>query len=338
MQASQSILEPQLEICDAHHHLWDIATSEPSAVLKTMPRTRYLLPEILGDIAQGHNITSTIYVEARAFYTADSPPLRQSIGETEFANGVSAMSASGRYGPARVAAGIVARVDLTAGPEVDSLLEAHVRAGGGRVKGIRQTAAFDPSEAIPRNPSSPAAELYRSAAFRSGFARLARFGLSFDAWVFHPQLGDVIDLARRFPGQRIALDHLGTPLGLGPYAGRAAEVFADWKRSICELARCENVFCKLGGLGYTYGGFEFPRRSEPAGPQEIASAWKPFIETAIEAFGAQRCMFESNFPADGISCSYRTLWNTFKLLAADASASERGRLFCGTATHFYGLT
>jgi predicted TIM-barrel fold metal-dependent hydrolase len=247
------------------------------------------------------------------------------------------MSASGRYGSARVAAGIVARVDLTAGPEVDDLLEAHLRAGGGRVKGIRQTAAFDPSDAIPRNPSAPPAHLYLSAAFRSGFARLARFGLSFDAWVFHPQLAEVIDLARSFPEQPIALDHLGTPLGLGPYAGRPAEVFADWERSIRELACCENVFIKLGGLGYTFGGFDFPHRAQPAQVAQIASAWRPYIETCIDAFGSRRCMFESNFPADGISCSYRTLWNTFKQLTAGASVTERERLFCGTAKYFYRL-
>lgn len=320
----EEILDPDLPICDPHHHLWDF------------PNARYLLDELLADTGSGHRIESTVFVECTAFYRAGVPPQQAFVGETEFVNGVAAMSASGRYGETRACAGIVGRADL-AGPDVDAALAAHVRAGNGRFRGIRHAGAWDASPDIREAHTHPPQGLYASPAFRAGFAKLKDHGLSFDAWQFHPQLAEVTDLARAFPETTIILDHVGGPLGIGPYAGRLDKVFAAWKRDIQELAREPNVVVKLGGLGMATCGFGFHHREVLPSSAELADAWRPWIETCIEAFGPARGMFESNYPVDGVSCSYATLWNALKRVAAGASADERRLLFRDTARRIYRL-
>jgi predicted TIM-barrel fold metal-dependent hydrolase len=321
----EEILEPGLAICDPHHHLWDFPTS------------RYLLPELLADLTSGHDIESTVFVECGSFYRAAGPEPMSYVGETEFVGGQAAMAASGRYGPVLACEGIVGRADLGQGASVVEVLEAHVRVGAGRFKGIRHAGAYDPSPDIRRGHTNPPPGLYGLPAFREGFARLGELGLSFEAWQYHPQIGEVAALADAFPDTSIVLNHVGGPLGIGPYAGKREAVFAGWRAAILDLARRPNVFVKLGGLGMPICGFGFHRRDPRPGSAELADAWRPYVETCIEAFGPERGMFESNFPVDGASCDYATLWNALKRIAAGASADEKALLFKRTARRFYRL-
>jgi L-fuconolactonase len=323
----EEILEPELAIVDPHHHLWDF------------PAHRYLLPDLLADTGSGHKIESTVFIECTACYRADGPSELRPLGETEFVNGIAAMSASGAYGPTRVAAGIVGLVDLTIGARAEEVLRAHMAAAGPRFKGIRHAAAWeDKAPEIHNSHTNPPPHLYRDhAGFREGFAALGRLGLSFDAWLYHPQLGDLVALARAFPQQPIVLNHLGGPLGLGWYADRREEILSLWRGDLRLLAGCDNVCVKLGGLGMRINGFRFHHRPRPPSSADLADAWRPYIECAIEAFGPRRCMFESNFPVDKISGSYASYWNAFKRLAAGASAEDKAALFRDTAKRFYRL-
>jgi predicted TIM-barrel fold metal-dependent hydrolase len=339
----EPILEPELPIVDPHHHLWDRRTYASPAVAEHPFMTaiadarRYLLDELMADTGSGHNIVATVFVECGAFYKADGPIDRRPVGETEFVNGVAAMSASGLYGDLRACAGIVGKADLTLGDGVVEVLEAHVAAGGGRFRGIRNSASFDADEEVLGPLNRVEAGLYGRDDFRAGFKRLAPMGLSFDAWLLEPQLADVIDLARAFPDTAIVLDHVGTPLGRASYEGRLPERFEGWRANIRELAKSSNVTVKLGGLAMAFCNFP-SFLAEPRAPSEqLAQEWRPYIETCIEAFGPQRCMFESNFPVDLGSCSYATLWNAFKRIAADYSADEKTALFSGTAAKVYRL-
>jgi len=324
-QAVEPILDPTLPIVDPHHHLWD------------MPHHRYLLPELLADTGSGHHVVATVFVDCMAFYRADGPDELKPVGETEFANGVAAMAASGRFGPTRACAGIVSHADLTRGAAVRAVLEAHIHAGNGRFRGIRHAGGWDASPEIRNSHTRPPQGLYGQADFRAGFAQLAPLGLSFEAWQYHPQLADVTALAQAFPDTSIVLNHCGGPLGVGPYAGRGDEIFAHWKRDLLALARCPNVSVKVGGLGMRISPSDFHARPAAPTSQQLADGWKPWVETCIEAFGAQRCMFESNFPVDKISTGYAVLWNAFKRLAAGASADDKTALFSGTASRVYRL-
>jgi predicted TIM-barrel fold metal-dependent hydrolase len=341
----EAILEPDLPIIDPHHHLWDrtalakAADGPPrhpfEAVIRNVPR--YLLEELLADMGSGHNLIGTVYVECGAMYRADAPKAFRPVGETEFANGVAAITASDTYGPVRVNAGIVGHVDLNIGAQAREVLQAHITAGGGRFRGIRHGGSHDPDAAVLGPLSHGPAGLYRRPEFREGFAQLAPLGLSFDAWVLEPQLGDVIDLARAFPDTQIILDHVGTPLGIGRHAGRREERFGAWRDNIRELARSANVAVKVGGLAMPFTGFPSFMSDPPSPPAQLAAEWKPYVETCVEAFGADRCMFESNFPVDGGTCAYDVLWNAFKLLAKGCSGGEKADLFAGTARRIYRL-
>ena len=246
------------------------------------------------------------------------------------------MSASGGYGSQRLCAGIVGRADLSLGTAVRPVLEAQIAAGGGRLKGIRYAAAWD---ADPRIHSSYAAHqgLLAEPDVRAGLRELAALGLSFDAWLYHPQIDDVAGVADAIPDLPIILDHVGAPLGIFSYADRRAEVFGQWRRSIVELARRPNVLVKLGGLGMRLGGFGFHDAERPPSSEALAEAWRPYVMTCIEAFGARRCMFESNFPVDSISGGYGLMWNAFKRLAAGASDEDKRCLFARTAREVYRL-
>jgi predicted TIM-barrel fold metal-dependent hydrolase len=321
----EPILEPELPIVDPHHHLWERKTH------------RYLLPELLADTGSGHNVVATVFVECVAMYRPDAPPEMRSLGETEFVNGTAAMSASGIYGPTRACAGIVGFADLTRGEWARPVLEAHVRVGGGRFRGIRHAAGWDASPDVGKSHTNPPQGLYRDATFRQGFAQLAPLNLSFDAWLYHPQLGDLASLARAFPSTAIVVDHVGGPIGVGPYKGKTDETYALWLAGITELAACSNVTMKLGGLGMRMGVFDFHSRAAPPSSEQLAQAWQPWIDPCIEAFGPRRCMFESNFPVDGVTTSYAVLWNAFKRLAGSASATDKDALFSETAKRVYRL-
>jgi L-fuconolactonase len=328
---AEDIIDPALPICDPHHHLWD------------RQGQRYLLDELLADIGatdvhgQRHNVRCTVFVECASMYRAGGPVPLQPVGETEFVQGIAAMSASGGYGETRVAAGIVAFADLRLGAAVRDVLEAHCGAAHSRLRGIRHAAGWHASPQIRNSHSNPPQGLLRDASFREGFAQLARFNLSFDAWLFHAQIAELTELARANPDTPIILDHFGGPLGIGPYAGQADTVHADWKRAIDDLATCPNVVAKLGGINMPMNGFDWHKREQQPSSQQLADATAHFYLHTIERFGPQRCMFESNFPVDKVSCSYAVLWNSFKRLAAGFSADEKAALFHDTAVRVYRL-
>ncbi len=321
----ETVLEPELPIVDPHHHLWERAG------------WNYMLDDLLVDTGSGHNIVGTVFVQCRSMHRADGPEAFRPVGETEFVNGVAAMSASGGYGPARICAGIVGHADLRNGAATDAVLEAHIRAGGGRFRGIRHITAWDGDPELMNPAYAPPPGLMFDAAFRQGFACLAPLNLTFDAWLYHPQIGDVAALARAFPNTGICLNHIGGPLAIGSYAGKRAAVFAQWSAAIRDLAGCPNVAVKLGGMAMRINGWDFHERADPPSSVDLAAAWKPYVDVCIEAFGASRCMFESNFPVDKGSYGYQAFWNACKILAKGASASEKADLFCGTASRFYRL-
>ena len=324
-QWREPVLEPDLPIVDAHHHLFD------------RPGWRYLFDDLLEDLSCGHRVFATVYLQCGEHYRTEGPQPLRPVGETEFVERAAAASATGRLGPARACAAIVGYADLTLGAGVDEVLEAHLAASPTRFRGIRHGTSADPDPAFARQGPRPPPGLMGQADFRAGFARLAPRGLSFDAWLYHPQLPELIDLARAFPDSTIVLDHVGAPLGIGGYAGRRDEVYARWRASIRQLAGCGNVVVKLGGLGMRLFGFGFHEGAMPPDSGQLAAAWRPYVETCIEAFGPDRCMFESNFPVDQLSCSYGVLWNAFKRIASGFTAAEKASLFSGTATRVYRL-
>ncbi|MCW2241420.1 amidohydrolase family protein [Azospirillum canadense] len=322
---SEPVLEPELAIIDPHHHLWD------------RPGARYLLPELLEDTSAGHRILATVFIQCQAMYRRTGPEALRPVGETEFINGIAAMAASGTYGPTLACAGIVGHADLRLGDAVEEVLLAHIRAGGDRFRGIRHITAWDADLSLlnPRSVALP--RLMEDRAFRAGFARLGRLGLSFDAWILHPQIGELAALADSAPETQVILDHAGGPVGRGAYAGRREAIFPTWAASIRELAKRDNVVVKLGGMTMRVNGFGFEQRPAPPNSEEVAAAWRPYVETCIEAFGADRCMFESNFPVDKGSQSYVVMWNACKRLARGASDDEKAALFRETARRVYRL-
>ncbi len=327
----EDVLEPELAICDPHHHLWDrLATAGA-------PPNRYLLDELLADTGSGHNVVSTVFVECLSMYRADGPAELRPIGETEFVQGVAAMSASGTYGATRATAGIVSFADLSRGEAARQVLEAHIAASPNRFRGIRHATAWHASPEIRNSHVGSPDGLLGDATFRRGFAQLAPLGLSFDAWLYHTQIPELTSLARAFPETAIVLDHFGGPLGIGPYAGKGDDVFAEWRKNIDELATCPNVHVKIGGLAMPVNGFDWHKHERPPTSEELAAATARYYLHTIDRFGPNRCMFESNFPVDRVSCSYQVLWNSFKRIASGFSAAEKAELFHGTATRFYRL-
>ncbi|KQS95477.1 amidohydrolase family protein [Rhizobium sp. Leaf386] len=327
----EEALDPAQKIIDAHHHLFD------------RPGWRYLLDDLLLDIGNGHDIRATVYVQGRAMLRTDGPEITRPVGETEFANGVAAMSASGRYGDVRVCAGIVGFADLFLGNAVRPVLEAHLGAAGaygddpGRFRGIRHIAVWDPDPAMVNPAYQPTEDMLDSDAFRAGFSHLAPLGLSFDAWLLFHQIPRLVRLARAFPETKIVLDHCGGIAGIGAYAGKQDEVFSVWTSGISDLAKCQNVMVKLGGLGLGLSGFGLEHQPVAPSSAQLAETWRPYIETVVGAFGTDRCMFESNFPMDKGSYGYTNGWNAMKRLAGNFSQDEKDDLFWRSAARFYRL-
>lgn len=331
-------LEPELQICDPHHHLWDYPDNLPEDRIRKSHRhaRHYMLKELLEDVSGGHNILQTVFIECGSMYRKDGPLEMRPIGQTEFVQGIAAQAASGQYGKTLVAAGIVGFADLTLGSAVAPVLEAHVEASPNRFRGIRYTCTWDASTAIDSRVDTP--KLLSEPKFREGFACLEKYNLSFDSWLYHTQLLELADLAKAFPRTMIILNHVGGPLGIGPYAGKREEVFQLWKRGIAALAVCPNVLVKLGGLGMPLNGFGWHERPTPPGSAEIAQTLAPYYNYCIEKFGVNRCMFESNFPVDRVSYSYTVIWNAFKRIVKGFSPSEKAALFHDTAAKVYRLT
>ena len=314
-------LEPDLAICDPHHHLW------------RRPNNPYLRDDFLRDASGGHRIVSSVAVECGAMYREGGAPELQPVGETEFLEGIASENARADNDTA-VAAGIVAYADLSLGDGVAGVLEAHREASPTRLRGIRYSTMWDASDSFR---SVPRPSLLRDNAVRKGFACLQPLGLSFDAWLYHPQIAELVELARAFPDVPIILDHIGGPLGLGPYEGRRDEVFQAWSADVTALSSCPNVVLKLGGVGSLRSGYDWHQRTPNPGSAELAEAMRPYFEFCIDKFGAGRCMFESNFPVDRISYSYASVWNAFKLMAQGYSDAERDALFHDTAARVYRL-
>ena len=322
-QLREEVIEPELPIVDPHHHLWSRAGNV------------YLLPELIADLSSGHNIRATVFEECGSMYRADGLEELRSLGETEFVTGVAAMSASGGFGPARACAAMVGNVNLLLGSRVEPIFEAHRVASGGRFHAIRFSTAWNADERVHKTVPRPG--MLADPHFREGFQYLARFGLAFDAWVYHPQLGEVAALAAAFPDTPIVLNHFGSPILGGPNTGRVTEVFDEWRAGMTALARHANVHVKLGALPVRRSGTARGTSAPPLSSEEIAAAWRPFFEVCVEQFGARRCMFESNFPVQKRWCSYAVFWNACKRLAADASSDEKSALFSGTAARVYRL-
>ncbi|TMM49789.1 amidohydrolase family protein [Qipengyuania marisflavi] len=342
--ASEAILEPDLPIIDPHHHLWDLRAVVPAFpephhpfVAALAGAAHYTFDALHADTHSGHNVIGTVFMECGAFYNASRGEALKSVGEVEFVNGVAAQGASGLYGKYRPCAGIVGHADLTLGDAVKPVVEALLAAGGGRFRGIRHSAAWDADREVLGPPFHAPQGLLGSAAFREGFAAYGEHGLTFDAWVLEPQLGDVLDLARAFPDQSIVLDHCGTPLGIASYHGKLHDNFDRWRRAIHDLAECPNVCVKLGGLAMPFCGMPDDGPAKGQSSEHLAGLWRPYIETCIEAFGPDRAMFESNYPVDRWGASYPVLWNTFKRLTSGASAGDKHALFAGTAARIYGI-
>lgn len=319
----EAVLDPDLPIVDTHHHLWHRTDQ------------RYLLDEYLEDMASGHNVVASVFVQCHAMYRAEGPEELKPVGETEFVAGIAAMSESGRYGPAKVAAGIVGFADLALGDRIDAVLEAHIRAGGGRFKGIRHSAAWDADPEIGNGCPTPG--LYSRPEVGRGLDRLTAHGLSLDAWVFHTQLDEVLALARAHPNANIILGHCGGPLGYGPYGGRKDEVRAHWLSRMTEIAKCPNVSVKLGGMMMRLAAYDYGALAVPPTSRQLADWWRPYVEPCIELFGPGRCMAESNFPVDKMGIGWVGMWNALKRIAAGASEAEKTAVFSGTARRVYRL-
>jgi len=323
---AEEVIDPGLPIVDAHHHLQEDS------------KGRYLFHESVADMATGHNFIATVHVQARSMMRAEGPAHLRDIGETEFARGIAAMAATGLYGGVRVCEGIVGYADFQLDPGlVGGILDAHEEAAGGRFRGIRQIAPWVDGELAKSMPLNAPEGLLRDAAFQRGFAVLAKRNLSFDAWLFHPQLGDVAALADAFPDTTIILNHMGGRLGIGHYATQFDDVWVAWRASLRELARRPNILVKIGGLGMLYGGFDFHTRPAAPTSELLAKAWGPFMREAIDTFGPSRAMMESNFPVDNQTASFPVIWNALKRTTRNYSASERAMMFHGTAQRAYRL-
>lgn len=321
-QTIEDILEPELPICDAHHHLWDFKDS------------RYLVDEFCADFA-GHNVTKSVYVECVSQYNKDGPETLRPVGETSFVEGITAHCQDDEGLPS-VAAGIISFADLTLGAAADGVLEAHSQASS-RFRGIRHASAWDANEKVHNAHTKPIENLLGDATFREGFACLEKRNLTFDAWLYFPQIPELTDLARAFPETQIILNHVGAPICVGPYADKRDEIYAIWKDHMRELATCENVAVKLGGMTMNLAGFGWNKLDKPASSTTLAKAMAPYYHHCIELFGPERSMFESNFPVDSTGASYAILWNAFKRVSEQYSPRERAALFHDTATRIYSL-
>jgi len=327
---SEPTVEPELPICDPHHHFWDMRTER-------VPYQRYLLHELAADIHSGHNVRSTVFIEARAMYRAGGPEEMRPVGEVEFVQGLAAASASGLYGPGRAAAAIVGHANLNLGERVALVLDALQAASLNRFRGIRHSVTWDPHPEVENTAAHRIEKQLASDQFRTGARVLARRGLSLEGWLYFPQLPELADFAKAVPDLTIILNHVGGLMRVGPYANRDNEVLATWRSGIAAVAACPNVYIKLGGLGMPRTGFDWHIRSKPIGSEELAASMAPLLTYCIEQFGPNRCMFESNFPVDKVSFSYNVMYNAFKRLSKGYSAAERAAMFHDTAARVYRI-
>ena len=319
----EEIIDPDRRIIDPHHHLWQRYDAT------------YLVPELWADTGAGHKVEKTIYVQCRSKYRKDGPEHLRCLGETEFVAGQAKQSA-GHTGKAEICA-IIPFADLRLGEEVTEVIEAHEELALGRFRGIRHALAHSlhPEAMFIVGPSEK--DLYLNDNFRSGVRLLGKLGLTYESWHYHYQNIEFAEVARSAPDTQMILDHFGTPLGVGPYESRREEIFEQWKKDIAELARCENVVAKLGGLAMPDNGFGWDKRESPPTSDEFVEAQRRYYLHTIECFGPDRCMFESNFPVDRRSLSYSVLYNGLKKIADEFSDDEKDAMFWRTAERIYRI-
>ena len=327
---TEDALEPDIPICDPHHHFWDYRTER-------IPFQRYLLHELADDVNGGHNVRSTVFVEARSMYRPSGPEELRPVGEVEFVQGLAAASDNGLYGPCKAAAAIVGHANLNLGGNVRPVLEALQAASPNRFRGIRHSVTWDPNPELENTAAHKAEGQMSSDNFRAGARVLADMGMTLEGWMFFPQMHELADFAKAVPNLTIILNHIGGLIREGPYAGRDDEVIDAWRKGISAAASCPNVVVKLGGIGMPRTGFDWHTRTKPIGSEELANDMKPFIDHCIDQFGPNRCMFESNFPVDKVSYSYTVMYNAFKRLTTQYSASERADMFHDVAARVYGI-
>ena len=324
----ESSLEPDLPICDPHHHFWDFRAAR-------IPYQRYLLHELAADITSGHNVRSTVFVEARSMYRAYGPEEMRPVGEVEFVQGLAAASANGLYGPGRAAATIIGHANLNLGDQVEPVLQALQAASPNRFRGIRHSVTWDAE--VANTAAHNAQGQLGADNFRAGARLLAKMGLSLEGWLYFRQLTELADFAKAVPDLTIILNHVGGLIREGIYANRDDEILPIWRSGIAAVAACPNVVIKLGGMGMPANGFDWHTRTQPIGSEELAESMAPFMNYCIEQFGPERCMFESNFPVDKVSYSYNIMYNAFKRLSKDYSATERAAMFHDTAARVYKI-
>ncbi len=324
----ETILDPDLPIIDAHHHLF------------LRPTLRYLLDDYLADINAGHRIVASVFVETQAFARIDGEELMRPLGEVEFANGIAAMAASGSFGKAQVCAAIIGYADMRRGDDVARLLDRCQQTAPERFRGVRQITLEHSSESPwAYTPKRPPVGVLQDPQFRAAFRHLGPRGLIFDAAVFDHQLSDIASIADSFPETLITLNHAGMAMGMDAHGDAARkELFTLWRERLSEVARRPNIYCKIGGFGLPFWGFGFEQREDPIGHRELADCWRPWVETTVEIFGTERCMAESNYPPDGRSCGYVPLWNALKLIVSGATHNEKLNLFCNTAAKVHQIS
>ncbi len=330
-QTIEDILEPDLPICDPHHHLWDRRISR-------VPYQRYLLDELLEDVGSGHNVRSTVFIEAESMMRDSGALEMRSVGEVEFVQGTAAASASGIYGDIRAAAGIVGSADLNLGEGVKQVLEALQTASPNRFRGIRHRLTWDPHPELASASSAGIPGQMQDEQFRIGAQALADMGMTFEGWMYHHQLPELAELARAVPSLTIILNHIGGLLRIGPYSENDKDTVSAWKEGMAAVSECPNVVVKLGGMGMPIMGFDWHLREKPVGSQELADDMSPFLNYCIEQFGPDRCMFESNFPVDKVSFSYHVMYNAFKRLSSDYSFQQRVGMFHSNAVRIYKVS
>lgn len=317
----EPVVDPDAPIIDPHHHLWPAGGSMP-----------YGLADLEADLTSGHNVVDTVFVECGAAYDrSGGEGAFAAVGETAY------VTAEAERSGRQVMGGIVAHADLCDAADLDAVLDAHEAAGHGRFRGIRHAGSHALHPEVLMIPGRAPAGLYADPAFRTGVARLGERGLSYDTWHYHYQNRDFLELARNVPGTTMVLDHFGTPLGVGPYESQREHIFEQWKTDIVDIARCDNVVAKIGGLAMPDNGFGWHTAERPPTSDEFIEAQGRYYLHAIGQFGPERCMFESNFPVDRLSLSYRTFWNAAKKLVADFSPDERDAMLRGTAARVYRL-
>ena len=321
----EDAIEPEIPIIDPHHHLWNQANVHVDK--------QYMIENLVADLDSGHNVVSTVFIECSAFYRETGPTFFRPVGETELVNQVAEEAAADGSETRKLCAGIVGHADLTLGEEVDAVLEAHLKVAPERFRGIRHSVSWDPSSEV-RGTREPG--LLSNTKFREGARRLPVYDLSFEAWLYHPQIPELIDFAHACPEVTIIFDHFGGPLGIGPYVGQRSEIYQKWNEDVAELAKCQNVFAKLGGLNMAINGFGWHKRVIPPTSDELAANKHYYLHT-IDCFGPERCMFESNFPVDKVSCSYGVLWNSFKKMVSHLTRTQKTDLFHDTAKRVYRL-